>query len=154
MIISISQNFVVKNFHHSLSNSSTQFLERLMNHHRNRNMITATSQRYLSSQTQKSFHHYLFTVHWDHLLIQLNKICAYEKTISQPNSHNSVTNRKWNTNTEIPMKSNKIGPTHNISEVSSKVYLSNVGKVLCKGILKPCPIATCNVIRKAAEFHG
>ena len=116
-------------------------------------MITATNQRYLSSQTKKSFHHYLFTVHWDHLLIQLNQIiCVYEKTISQLNSLNSVTNGKWNTNTEIAMKSTILGPTHNISEVSGKVYLSNADKVLRKEILKPCPIATCNLIHKAAEI--
>ena len=41
----------------------------------------------------------LFTVLWDHLLIQLNQVCAYEKglkkTISKTSSHNHVTSRKF-----------------------------------------------------------
>ena len=49
----------------------------------------------------------------------------------------------------IPVKSNMTGPTH---EVSSKVYLSNANSVLRKGVLKPRPITTCNLIHKAAKF--
>ena len=56
---------------------------------------------------------------------------------------------KWNTRIMIPVKSNITGPTH---EVSSKVYLSNANSVLRKGVLKPRPIDTCNLIHKAAKF--
>ena len=57
--------------------------------------------------------------------------------ISQPNIHNSVTSRISNTRIEMPVKFNIAGPTHNISKVSSKVYLSNANMILRKGVLKP-----------------
>ena len=44
------------------------------------------------------------------------------------------------------------GPTHNISKVSSKVYLSNANRILCKYVLKPRSIATCNLTHKAANI--
>ena len=48
MMISISQNLVMESYHYSLSVSSTQFWEKLMKHHKNHNLLTATNQRYPS----------------------------------------------------------------------------------------------------------
>ena len=42
------------------------------------------------------------------------------------------------------MKFNITEPTHDISKVSSKVYLSNANRVLRKDALKPRSVATCN----------
>ena len=40
-------------------------------------------------------------------------------------------------------------PTHKVSKVSSKV---NANRVLCKVVLKPHSIATCNLTHKAAKI--
>ena len=50
---------------------------------------------------------------------------------------------------EIPLKLNMTRPTHKVSKVSSKV---NANRVLCKVVLKPHPIATCNLTHKAAKI--
>ena len=44
---------------------------------------------------------------------------------------------------EISVKLNITGPAHNISKVSSKVYLTCANRVLRKYVLKPRSIATC-----------
>ena len=44
------------------------------------------------------------------------------------------------------------GPTHNISKVSSKVFFSDANRVLCKDVLKPRSIATCNLTHKTANI--
>ena len=78
-----------------------------------------------------------------------------EKTvfpISQPNIHNFVTSRNSNTRIKIPVKFNMTGPIHNISNVSSKVHLSNANRVLHKSVLKPRSIGTCNPTQKAANI--
>ena len=78
-----------------------------------------------------------------------------EKTvfpISQQNIHDSVLSQKANTRIEVPMKFNMTRPTHNISKVSHKVYLSNDNRVLRKGVLKPSSITTCNLTHKAAKI--
>ena len=72
--------------------------------------------------------------------------------ISQPNIHNSVLSQKLNTRIEIPVKFNKTSPTYNSSKVSSKVYLGNTKRVLCKDVLKPCSITTDNLTHKAAKI--
>ena len=77
-----------------------------------------------------------------------------EKTvfaISQPNIHNSVTSKKLNTRIKISVKFNIVGPAHNISKVSSKVYLINANRVLRKDLLKPRSLVTCNLTHKAAN---
>ena len=77
-----------------------------------------------------------------------------EKTvfaISQPNIHNSVTSKKLNTRIKISVKFNMVGPAHNISKVSSKVYLINANRVLRKDLLKPRSLVTCNLTHKAAN---
>ena len=71
--------------------------------------------------------------------------------ISQPNIPYSVSNRKSNTRTEIPVKFNKTSPAHNRSSVSSKVYLANANRFWRKDVLKPRPIATYNLTHKAAK---
>ena len=78
-----------------------------------------------------------------------------EKTvfpISQPNIHNSVTSRKSITMIEIPTKFNMTEPTHNISNISGKVYLNNANRILRKDVLKPPSIATCNLTHKAPNI--
>ena len=45
-----------------------------------------------------------------------------------------------------------IRPTHKSSKVSSKLYLGNANRVLHKDVLKPCSIATYNLIHKAAKI--
>ena len=72
--------------------------------------------------------------------------------LSQPNIHNSVSSWKSNTKIEIPVKFNKIRPTHRSSKVSSKVYLGNANRVLREDVLKPRSIATCNLTHKAAKI--
>ena len=72
--------------------------------------------------------------------------------ISQPNIHNSVSSRKSNTRIEILVKFNMTRPTHKSSKVSSKVYLGNANRVLCKDVLKPRSIATFNLTHKAAKI--
>ena len=44
------------------------------------------------------------------------------------------------------------GQTHNISKVSSKVYLSKANRVLRKDVLKSRYIVACNLTRKAANI--
>ena len=56
------------------------------------------------------------------------------------------------TKIEIPVKFNMIRPTHKSSKVSSKLYLGNANRVLHKDVLKPCSIATYNLIHKAAKI--
>ena len=63
-----------------------------------------------------------------------------------------MSSQKSNTRTEIPMKFSMIRPTQKCSKVSSKVYLGNANRVLRKDILKPRPIATCNLTYKAAKI--
>ena len=73
-------------------------------------------------------------------------------SISQSNIHKFVSSRKSNTRIEIPVKFNMTRPTHNSSEVSSKVCLGNVNRVPRKEVLKPRSIATCNLTHKAAQI--
>ena len=70
-----------------------------------------------------------------------------EKTvfpISQQNIHDSVLSQKANTRIEVPVKFNMTRPTHNISKVSHKVYLSNeigfCAKVFLNQVLLPLVI--------------
>ena len=81
-------------------------------------------------------------------------MCTYKKvqTISQPNIHDSVLSQKSNARIEVPVKFNKPRPTHNISKVSNKVYLSNDNSFLRKDVLKPSSIATCNLTHKADKI--
>ena len=51
------------------------------------------------------------------------------------------------------MKLNITRPTLNIFKVSGNVYLSNANRVLCKDVLKPRSIATCNLIHKVAKIQ-
>ena len=50
------------------------------------------------------------------------------------------------------MKFTKRSPTHKSSKVSSKVCLGNANRVLCKYVLKPRSIATCNLTYKASKI--
>ena len=51
------------------------------------------------------------------------------------------------------MKFDKTRPTHKSSKAPSKVYLDNANKVfLCKDVLKPRSIATCNLTHKADKI--
>ena len=72
--------------------------------------------------------------------------------ISQPNIHNSVSIPKSNTRIDMPVKFSMTRATQNSSKVSSKVYLGNANRVLCKDVLKPGSIATCNLTHKAAKI--
>ena len=69
--------------------------------------------------------------------------------ISQSNIHNSVSSRKSNIRIEIPVQFNKARPTHKSYKGSSKVHLINANRVLCKDVLKPRSITTCNLTCKA-----
>ena len=73
-------------------------------------------------------------------------------TISQPNIHNYVSSRKSNTRIKIPVKFNMARPTHNISEVSSIVYLGIANRVLRKDVFKPRSIAIYNLTHKVAKY--
>ena len=72
--------------------------------------------------------------------------------ISQSNIHYSVSNRKSNTRTEIPVKFNKTSPAYNSSRVSSNVYLGNANRFWRKDVLKPRPITTINLTHKPAKI--
>ena len=64
-----------------------------------------------------------------------------------------MTSQKSNTWIEIPVKFKATGPTHNISKVSCKVYLSNANRgVQRKYVFKQRSVATCNHIDKAAKI--
>ena len=63
-----------------------------------------------------------------------------------------MSSQKLSTRIEILVKFKKSSPTHNSSNVSSKVYLGNANRVLCKDVLKPCSFATCNLTHKAAKI--
>ena len=53
----------------------------------------------------------------------------------------------------MPVKFNVTQPTHNTPKVSKKVYLSKANRILCKDVLKPRSIGTCNLTHKIANIY-
>ena len=63
-----------------------------------------------------------------------------------------MSSQKSNTRIEISVKLDKTIPTLKSSKVPSKAYLDNDNRVLCKYVLKPRSIVTCNLTQKAAKI--
>ena len=71
----------------------------------------------LSLNSLNSFdHHYLFPVHWTHLLIQLNQVQAYEKVPEKLNPKSFFPSGQPNINkSETKTKNPTLGLKHSIS---------------------------------------